>query len=148
MARKKARRKRRSKPRVAKRTTHREKNLLKDIAFSLVVSLGFLGVLTLSYVAQGTYLHLSNTLTLFCFVFVSVLVIKHTYGMGKNQAFYSAVLASVGYFAFHRIYNYLVLNNAWKSSPILGDSLVDAVVNAIIIYVTYMLFLYSHKKEK
>jgi len=142
---------RRSKRRVSKRRVHKRKkaprkNVLQDVAFSLILSLATLGVLTLSYIAQGLYLHLANTLTLFAFVFVSLFLIKHTHGVGKSQAFYSAMLASFGYFVFYRVYNYFMLGDPWRTSAIMGDSLINAVINVVIIYAAYSLFLFVHKK--
>jgi len=133
----------------AKQARHVKKGtFLEDFTFSLVIALMSLGLLTLYYIAQGTFMHLNNILTLFIFTLVSVCVIKHTHGLGKAQAFYSAFLAGFGYFLFYRVYNYLILGDFWKTSPIMGDSLSYAFINVVVIYVSYTFFLYAHTHEK
>ena len=119
-----------------------KKHLHWDTCFALLVSLAVIGVLTLVNAAKGIYIHLNNTATLSVFIFAALLLIKYTHGLGKNQAFYSAFLASFGYFLFYRIYNYILFNDFWKMSPIVGDSLVCTVINLVIIYIVYSLFMY------
>jgi len=125
-----------------------KKHCEKDVGFALIVSLMVMGVLTLLYTAQGTYLHLINVVTLFAFIFAGQWLVKATHGHGKAQGFYAAVLGAFGYWLFYRIYFYSITGDFWKTNAMVGDSLVNAVVNTVIIYAAYNVFMYVHKTER
>jgi len=126
--------------------TYLHGHLGHDSCFAALVAAASLGVLSLTYLLQGIYMHVNTIATLMTFIFVGVLWVKYAHGFGQSQAFYSAALAAFGYFAFYRVYNYMTFNDAWRTSPIVGDSLVNAVINTVIVYGVYLLFIYAHKK--
>jgi len=126
-------------------STYFKNQFYNDFGFSLLISLGSLGAITLTYISSGLYLHLNNILTLFAFIFVAQFLVKKTHKVGTNQAFYSAALGAFGYFLFYRIYFYITTGDFMKTNIIVGDSLINAVINVVIIYVVYNLFLYCKK---
>lgn len=133
-------------PQLQKIVCYAKRHFISDLFFSLLVSLASLGIITLVYISAGIYIHFPNTATFFVFVLVSVMLVKYAHGVGKKQAFYSAFLASFGYFLFYRVYYYFIISDFWKMNSVVGDTLINAVINLAIIYYAYLLFIYCQNK--
>lgn len=140
-----SRHKRRSLKKVVTRV---ENHFVEDFMFALLISLVSVGIITLAFISAGLFVHFNNIITFFAFIFVSTLLVKISFGLGKSQGLYSAILSAFGYYIFYRVYSLIIFGNFWRHNPIVGDTFVNAVINSFLIYFAYLLFLYSHSVQK
>lgn len=118
-----------------------KKILKNNLVFSLVVTLIVILTDSLYHYLTGLFIHRYYTTVKLVIVFLTVYFIAIFWKKGLKQGFITAIIASLSFFLYYRIYFWYFTGNFFFFVPILGDSPLTSVVHFFIIFIVYY-FIY------